>query len=212
MKRVSIVAAAVIAVAWGGIWLGTSGGQDVLIRSLPGPGLPAGRGEGEAGKGIDHLLVDGGDYPSHDEANELLRRERDLADSTRQLLQELRKVESEDERAPITRKLASVVEEQFDIRQQVRERELEALETRIQRLRDLHEKRADAKAEIVERRVEQLVRDAEGLGWSSGGSDPGDAWTIPFHAPHPPHAPGVPVPVPPQVQPVQSSAEPSVAR
>ena len=38
------------------------------------------------------------------------------------------------------------------------------------RLRELQEKRAAAKGEIVARRLETLLREAEGLGWGEPGS------------------------------------------
>lgn len=98
--------------------------------------------------------------------------------ATRQLLEQLRNAESAGDRSPLLEKLSQTVKEHFEIRQQIRAKELEALEARVKKLRDLHEKREDNKAEIVKDRVDQLVRDAEGLGWS-GGSDhaifePGD--------------------------------------
>lgn len=89
--------------------------------------------------------------------------------SARQLIQQYRAAESGTDRSDLQEKLATTVREHFETRQQLREKELAALEARVRRLRELHDKREDAKDEIVEQRVEQLIREAEGLGWSNGG-------------------------------------------
>ena len=71
--------------------------------------------------------------------------------------------------------LKSTLGDRFDAAQADRETDLAALEAKVKRLRELHDKRAAAKAGIVARRAEALLRAAEGLGWedpagSGGGS------------------------------------------
>jgi len=63
--------------------------------------------------------------------------------------------------------LESVVSDHFDLRQELREAELEDLERGIERLRSLHERRQDEKNRIVQQRIESLLREAVGLGWGS---------------------------------------------
>jgi hypothetical protein len=90
--------------------------------------------------------------------------------TTKQLIEKFRSAESDDDRSDILEQLSQTIEAQFETRQQIRAKELQMLEERVNKLREHHNKREDAKAEIVKARVDQLVRDAEGLGWS-GGSD-----------------------------------------
>ena len=61
--------------------------------------------------------------------------------------------------------LKTALAEHFDARQTAREKELAALEAQVKTLRDLHDKRAGAKDEIVARRADTLLREAAGLGW-----------------------------------------------
>jgi hypothetical protein len=78
----------------------------------------------------------------------------------------------EDERREIRKKLTDVLTQQFD--QQIQE-QLEDLDKQITSLRAVLKKRLDAKSAIVERRIEQLIQDAEGLGWNAPGSPHGPA-------------------------------------
>jgi hypothetical protein len=123
---------------------------------------------------VPHAVVRGGDIslfaeqPIDDQARELHHQEHELEGATQQLLQQLRSVESAGDRSPILDQLSETVEKHFEVRQQIREKELEALEARVKKLRDLHEKREDAKADILRQRVDELVRVSEGLGWSGG--------------------------------------------
>ena len=68
-------------------------------------------------------------------------------------------------------RLDALLAEQFDAAQTERETALAALETKVKRLRSLHDKRAAAKAEIVARRADTLLREADGLGWGAPGGD-----------------------------------------
>jgi hypothetical protein len=65
--------------------------------------------------------------------------------------------------------LTKVVSEQFEVRQEIRERELKDLEEHVQKLRVLHQRRTKEKDQIVRDRVRQLLRDVDGLGWGDDG-------------------------------------------
>ena len=65
--------------------------------------------------------------------------------------------------------LTKVVSDQFDLRQESRERELKELEEHVRKLRELHQRRAKEKDQIVRDRVRQLLRDVDGLGWGDDG-------------------------------------------
>jgi hypothetical protein len=87
----------------------------------------------------------------------------------------------EDERRDIRKKLTDLLTQQFDQQIQQQQKELEDLEKQIANLRAVLRKRLDAKSAIVERRIEQLIQDAEGLGWNAPGS-PGGPAANPFGA------------------------------
>lgn len=79
----------------------------------------------------------------------------------------------DEERQKIKAQLAELVGRQFEVQQQIREEEVAQLEARVKKLHDLIEKRKEARRSIVDQRLEQLLREAEGLGWAgapSGGS------------------------------------------
>jgi hypothetical protein len=87
-----------------------------------------------------------------------------------QLAQQLAKSDKEEEKKDLRKKLGDMLSKQFDQHAQQQQKELEELEKEINRLRSVLKKRQDAKSTIVERRLEQLVQDAEGLGWNAPNS------------------------------------------
>lgn len=99
--------------------------------------------------------------------------ERPLHRAAQELAERHASAQEEEQRAEIVEELHEVVEKQFDLRQQGRAEELDALERELARLRDTHQRREEQKEEIVQDRVEDLLRDAEGLGWGSTGSHGG---------------------------------------
>lgn len=66
-------------------------------------------------------------------------------------------------------RLGKVIEmnlgQEFDARQNRYDEELKQLEAKVQKLKDLARRRQEARGQIINRRLEQLLRDAEGLGW-----------------------------------------------
>jgi hypothetical protein len=70
-----------------------------------------------------------------------------------------------DEKDKVRSKLNDSLEKQFDLRQKRHNSEIEALEEQIKKLKDLVQKRQDSRKEIISRRLDQLVREAQGLGW-----------------------------------------------
>jgi hypothetical protein len=86
------------------------------------------------------------------------------------LAQQYVKTEKEEERKEIRKKLAEMLAKQFDTRAQQQQKELEELEKQITQLRAVLKKRLDAKSTIIDRRIEQLIQEAEGLGWNAPGN------------------------------------------
>jgi hypothetical protein len=72
-----------------------------------------------------------------------------------------------DERKKLSEELEQVITKHFEIRQKIRARELEELQSQIRRLQELHERRQQEKSQIVADRLRQVLREAQGLGWGS---------------------------------------------
>jgi hypothetical protein len=93
-----------------------------------------------------------------------------------QLAHQYAVAEKADEKRDIRKKLSDALSQEFDQHIKEQQKELEDLDKQIANLRSILKKRLDAKATIVERRTEQLIQEAEGLGWTvprSGRSDYG---------------------------------------
>ena len=72
---------------------------------------------------------------------------------------------TDDEKAKLKGKIVDVLDKLFDQRQRRHESEIEALEAQVKRLKELVRLRNERRHEIVAKRLEQMLRDAEGLGW-----------------------------------------------
>jgi hypothetical protein len=92
-----------------------------------------------------------------------------LGAEIQQLAQKLRDADDEEVAGETEKALNEKVGQQFDVRQQMRERQLAALEAQVERLRNVHNERADQRDRIVRDRVQQLIREAQGLGWGDAG-------------------------------------------
>ena len=116
--------------------------------------------------GADSLLAPPTSEPTADPAlrklateEAALRRQADL------LIRQLEAAESEALRHDIKGKLGETLSKQFDAGQKRYGLEIEALEAQIKRLKDLVRKRQENRAEIISRRLDQIVRDSQGLGF-----------------------------------------------
>ena len=84
---------------------------------------------------------------------------------TDKLARQLAKAKGEGEKESITAKLREALEKQFDQRQKKHQAEAEALEAQVKKLKELIGTRNENRKEIISRRLDQVVRDAQGLGW-----------------------------------------------
>jgi hypothetical protein len=75
------------------------------------------------------------------------------------------------ERAAAEKQIADLVMQQFSLRQQLRERQLVQLEEQVKRLRAVQNERESQRDRIVADRVQQILREAAGLGWGDVGVD-----------------------------------------
>jgi hypothetical protein len=89
-----------------------------------------------------------------------------MAQQSEQLVAKYAATEQAEERGAIKTQLTELLAKHFDVQQQLRERELGRVEARIKKLRELAQKRREAQKTIVEQRVDQLLREADGLGWT----------------------------------------------
>jgi hypothetical protein len=84
-----------------------------------------------------------------------------------ELVRKLANAKDEDEKSRLKEKLTEVLNQSFDEHMKQQQKELDQLEEQIRSLRALMKKRASNKNTIVERRIEQLIQDADGLGWNA---------------------------------------------
>jgi len=142
------------------------GGSGAVMRGMTPPGMRAG---GMMGMGsmmrVDPIL--------QAEQEALLEQENE----TQRLIFEYSQTEDEKERGWIAGEMEKVIARHFEIRQASRDRELKRLEEQVRKLREVHQKRAKQKEQIVQDRVRQLLRDADGLGW---GGEPGERTSDPL--------------------------------
>jgi hypothetical protein len=122
---------------------------------------------------------------SHDpELSELLKQESKAAGEASRWMKDFTAADTEDKRAKIKTKVQEALGKQFDAQQKRRDLELTRLEAQTKKLRELMKKRTDARTTIIEKRLDQLLREADGLGWASphGPSIPG-SYSTPRFAP-----------------------------
>jgi hypothetical protein len=85
--------------------------------------------------------------------------------------QEFSAAKDEVAKAEARSKLRAALQKQFETRQKYRDLEIVQLEAEVKHLRELHQKREAAKSQIIDARLDQLVRSAEGLGWDGSASE-----------------------------------------
>lgn len=81
------------------------------------------------------------------------------------LAQQLAAAKSDSDREKIKGQLVEVLEKQFDQRQKRHEEEIKQLEAQLKKLKDLVDKRQENRREIIARRLDQIVKESQGLGW-----------------------------------------------
>jgi hypothetical protein len=82
-----------------------------------------------------------------------------------QLAKQIVEAKADAEKDKLKDKLKETLNKQFDDRQKRHEKELEALEAQVKKLKEMVSKRQENKKEIIEERTKQLEREAKGLGW-----------------------------------------------
>jgi hypothetical protein len=90
------------------------------------------------------------------------------AQATR-LAQQFAKAEKDEEKKELRKKLTEVLNQLFDAHIHQQEKELLDLEKQLAELQALLKKRQDNKSTIVDRRIDTLVQEANGMGWTAPG-------------------------------------------
>jgi hypothetical protein len=88
-----------------------------------------------------------------------------LAQDAEQVARAIGGAKSQPERDKLVAQLGEILEKHFDFRQRRHEGEIAQLEAQVRKLRELVQKRQENRREIIARRMDVIVRDAEGLGW-----------------------------------------------
>jgi hypothetical protein len=117
----------------------------------------------------DKLAHDGMTFagrPRDPEMVKLLEAEGKADQEVQKLMTDYKRTEDAEERGKIKTKLIEALSKQFDAQQKRRDLELSRVEAQLKKLRELMKKRGEERKTIIDRRVDQLVRDAEGLGWA----------------------------------------------
>jgi hypothetical protein len=91
--------------------------------------------------------------------------ESQLVHRVQELTKKLGEAKSESERSEIKTELSQNLEKQFGLRQKRHQEEIAALEAKVKKLKDLVEKRQENRREIIAKRLDQVLSNAEGLGW-----------------------------------------------
>jgi hypothetical protein len=103
--------------------------------------------------------------PGSPQRTQLASQESVLAHEADQLKHNLESAQTDAQRSEIRTKLTENIGKQFDLRQKRHGLEIEALEAQVKKLKELVRKRQEGREEIISRRVDQTLREADGLGW-----------------------------------------------
>jgi hypothetical protein len=105
--------------------------------------------------------------PPDPELGKLLAEEGRIEREAAGLVEEYSRTEDESQRSKTKAKLAATLEKQFDLQQKRRDMEVARIETQLKKLRETMRKRNDMRQSIIDKRLDQLLREADGLGWTA---------------------------------------------
>lgn len=137
-------------------------------RQPPGDGRRRGPGQGPGparGPGMPGMQPGMPFPPPLDpETEELNRNDAALERECAELASRLRRA-AKDERENLKKQLTEAVNKHFDVRQKRRELQLKRLEEELQRLRETNRKRIEAREQLVNRRLAELMGPHDDLGF-----------------------------------------------
>ncbi len=100
------------------------------------------------------------------ELGKLVGEESRIEHETASLVDEYSRTEDESQRGKIKAKLAANLEKEFELQQKRRDLEVARIEAQLKKLREIMRKRGEARQTIIDKRLDQLLREADGLGWT----------------------------------------------
>ncbi|QEH31779.1 hypothetical protein OJF2_02440 [Aquisphaera giovannonii] len=134
--------------------------SDDVLAPAQAAGTALFRAYGEAGRAWSPV-----DLARHRASSQLSAKEASIAQEADSLARQLESADSDAKRSDLKAKLSEALGKQFDLRQERHQKEIEALEAQVKKLKDLVDKRKENRSEIISRRLDQVVRDAQGLGF-----------------------------------------------
>ena len=148
--------------------------QQIPPSGMPGagrgmPGMPPGAAGGMSGRAAGGMMggmpgMGYGPIGQDPEMYEFMKREAELNQKVQELADRYRNLGNTPRGGPgdvnsgeIQKQIEKLVSEQFDLRQERRQKELTKFEEQIKKLRTTIEKREKLKTEIIDRRVKELL-------------------------------------------------------
>ena len=104
--------------------------------------------------------------PADPQMQEALNEESAAKHTVAGLVERYGQTENEKDRTELKSQLAKALGDEFVAQQKRRSLELDRVEAQLKKVRDVLRKRAEEQQTIVDKRLDQVVREAEGLGWS----------------------------------------------
>jgi hypothetical protein len=119
-----------------------------------------------SGGGAPMMMPTGSAADDDPEMAELAQTEATLAAESADILARFGETDNAADRKKASAELRESLAKQFDVQRKRRELELGRIEEQVRKLRDQLKKRTDARETIIDRRLDQLVNEVEGLGWT----------------------------------------------
>jgi hypothetical protein len=113
-----------------------------------------------------------GPGPDDPEMAKLMQSEHELERQSHDLIRKYSDNEDSQVREKAKTALREMLTKQFGLQNQRRELELKRVEERLSKLREQLKRRTDARDQIVDQRLQQLVNEADGLGWTAPAGGP----------------------------------------
>jgi hypothetical protein len=140
-----------------------------VVLTWPAVGqVPVGQGPASdfvTSRDLATMSADFGQGKRDPEMTKLISSENSAAFEVNRLIADYKRTDKDEEKAKIKTKLGDALTKQFDAQQKRRDLELTRLEEKVKKVRALMKKRDEERKTIVDKRLDQLVREAEGLGW-----------------------------------------------
>jgi hypothetical protein len=112
------------------------------------------------------------------EMGELAQVEAQASQESAEILARYAATDNAADQKELKAKLRTALEDQFRVQLKRQQLELARIEERVRKLREQFKKRNDTRDTIIDRRLDQLINEAEGLGWTqpSGAVPQASSW------------------------------------